>query len=232
MGCVTRAAVGAVLFALAVTPAASAAETAPDPALMTVLAAPQQRQAAIDTARNSTAWVRHGCTTGEFSNLSVTHVWRPLQYDATGAPVGGLWQESVIARGCGIERRLNVYGEVVGPRQIRWRLLAPVTTLANPKLQQDASHYVFVSALMVVKGCQDAYLDQTELLDRESVTEPGATAPALRERWTVVACGQSIPIAVTFIPDATGVQIVTNREEPRAAAEAAGAGAGASQPKP
>jgi hypothetical protein len=104
-------------------------------------------------------------------------------------------------------RRLNVVGEIVAPGEIRWRVLAPGATNANPQLQLDASRYVFQAALSRLPGCKDAYLDQTEFLGRESATRAGATGPAVHERWTVVACGHIVPVAVAFVPDAAGTQI-------------------------
>ena len=89
--------------------------------------------------------------------------------------------------------------------------LLPGGTHADFVLQKDAVKFA-VQALATVPGgreanCQIGYVADTEFVERENVTLPGAKGPSWRELWTLASCTQEMLVPIHFIPDSTGTSI-------------------------
>jgi hypothetical protein len=76
-------------------------------------------------------------------------------------------------------------------------------------LQRDAIRYAVAAADGPEAGCRVGFVADTRFVDRESVTAPGAKAPAWHEVWTLQTCTKRIEVPVQFIPDATGTTVAT-----------------------
>lgn len=203
---------GVVLLLTCVAAQAQDAPPPPSPQFNAILQSQKQRDAVIETAKHSTTWIRHGCGNASFSQLPVIRIWKRPEFNLANAPTAGQWGERVQASGCGITRLLNVSTSVRSPGVLVTSLLAPGDTSADPILQIDASRYAFTAAIAGVKGCQDAFIDDTHAV-RSEVMEPSdarITGPVRVEHWTIVACGRNIVVEMKFLPTATGTTIVAH----------------------
>ena len=175
-----------------------------------MLTAPQHVNAAMDAARHSTTWIRHGCQDGSLTRLSRVAIWKQPEHDASGKPTSGQWSERFQATGCGITRLLNAITTVRGPGVLVSGPVAPGDTTADPTLQMDASRYAFAAALRRVPGCSEAWLDNTRMIRQEHPDDARLTGPVRIEDWMIVACGRDITVEMKFLPIAIGTDIVAH----------------------
>ena len=194
--------------------AAQAQDAPPPPApqFSAILKAPQHRNAVIDAAKHSTTWIKHDCQSASFTPLPMIKVWKRPEFDSTGTPVAGMWGESIEASGCGITRKLNTVTTVHNAGALVTGPLAPGYTSADPVLQLDTSRYVFAAEKIKVQGCQQAFLENTQAVRKESPepTDARVTGAVLVENWTIAACGQTVIVEVKFIPTAGGTTIAAH----------------------
>ena len=183
---------------------------APSPRFATVLAASQHVNAAADAAKHSTTWVQRACHDGSLTKLSRVAIWKQPEFDAAGVPIAGEWGERFQATGCGMMRLLNVVTSVRSPGVLVSGPWAPGDTTADPTLQRDASRYAFAAAMPHVPGCQQAFLDDTHVVRRETVDDARLTGPIRVEDWAIVACGKSLVAEMRFLPVASGTDIVAH----------------------
>jgi hypothetical protein len=176
------------------------------PQFSAILQAQQHRDAVIAAAQESTSWKRYNCQNAKFTPLPMMRIWKSPEFDSAGVPIAGLWGESLEASGCGVARKkLNVVTAVSGPGSLTTGVLAPGDTEANPLLQKDTSRHVYAAAMTKApRECKKVFLDDTQHIRKEAATDPRIAGPVLVEKWTVIACDQTIDVEVKFIPDATG----------------------------
>jgi hypothetical protein len=175
-----------------------------------VLQAPQHRDAVLQAAKQSTTWIKHGCSSGTFKPLPTVKMWKPARFGANGSPVEGVWGETIEANGCGMTRILNVATIVRSPGVLVTQVLAPGETKADPLLQQDASRFVF-SAGLAGTGCRQAFIDDTKAVGQEPASSvAGLVGPVEIEQWTLIACDRNITVEVQFLPRAGKTEIVAH----------------------
>lgn len=198
-----------LLLACAAARAQSPSPTLP-PQFREVLAAPQHLNAAIEAAKHSTTWVKNGCQTGELTRVPQVRVWKRPEFDSSNKPIAGQWGEAFAASGCGSTRILNVVTSLRGPGVLISGPLAPGDTSANPTLQVDASRYAFVAVIQRAPGCNQAYLDDTKRIRDGKPDNAQLTGLVHVEHWRFVACGKDITVEMTFLPSATGTDVVAH----------------------
>jgi hypothetical protein len=183
------------------------------PAFRTVLQSPEHQSAVLRALKQSTVWQRHGCADATFTVLKVV-IYKAPAFDAAGKPIVGAWGEKVRATGCGTSLLLNAVTQVRSPGVLVSGALAPGETTADPILQRDASFYARPVAMRGHAGCKDAYLENTEILNKTAAAPPDATGPVRFERWTVFVCGSIVAVELMFTPDKTGTSIVAYASKP------------------
>jgi len=169
------------------------------------------QQGLVSAAERSTVVLQNPCPAAQFSIANKFVPYKPVSFDSAGTIVGGAWKEIVQAEGCGRTRLLNVLITVEGPNRLARIPLLPGNTHADALLQKDAVHYAVV-ALATARGgrepnCQIGYVANTEYLEQEKETLPGAKEPSWRELWTLASCTQKMLVPMHFIPDSTGTII-------------------------
>ena len=176
-----------------------------------LLSDPAEQQRVISAAGRSTVVLQSPCPSAQFRIANKFVPYKPVSFDGTGAIVSGAWKQIVQVEGCGRTRLLNVFVTVEGPNKLSAMPLLPGSTHADALLQKDAVKYAVV-ALATARGgreanCQIGYVANTEYLEQEKETLPGAKEPAWRELWTLASCTQKMIVPMHFIPDSTGTTI-------------------------
>jgi hypothetical protein len=77
--------------------------------------------------------------------------------------------------------------------------VAPETTRAKPKTQEDVMAMIQVMEPAIEKGCGERELKKTEVVKRATAEDYTAV-----ERWTIDRCGKEVAYLVTFKPGASG----------------------------
>ncbi len=77
--------------------------------------------------------------------------------------------------------------------------VAPETTRAKPKTQEDVMAMIQVMEPAIDKSCGERELKKTEVVKRATAEDYTAV-----ERWTIDRCGKPVSYLVTFKPGATG----------------------------
>ncbi|HSY65963.1 MAG TPA: hypothetical protein VK829_15300 [Terriglobales bacterium] len=182
-----------------------------DGAFSKLLGDPVEQQHVISGAKRATVVLQNPCTEAQFSIENKFVPYKPLSFDSGGNIASGAWKQIVDEQGCGTRHVLNVMVSVHGAGDLAFVPLLPGTTHADPVLQKDAVKIV-VQALSTVPGgreanCAIGYFANTEFLQQEGVTLPGAKEPPWRELWTLQSCTQKMLVPVRSIPDPTGTSI-------------------------
>ncbi len=183
------------------------------PQLQALIDLPQHRLGVLGAAQATTGWVRTACANASYTPLPGAAVWVEPQFNADGAPVSGLWRESVIATGCGTTRILNAATFVSGPNVAHTMPVAPGTTRAKLALQMDSKTYVMAALQAAAPGCATAYLDNTAAVSAQPKSfglYGAATGAPWVENWTLKGCAVPATVQITFTPDATGTEITAH----------------------
>jgi hypothetical protein len=208
----------AAAVALAALAAPAAGESVPSAraddataAVVKLLSDPTQQQQVVSAAGRSTVVLQNPCPTAQYSIEKKFIPYRPVSLDGTGQIVSGAWKQVVDQEGCGNKRVLNVLVWAQESKGLSTMPLLPGTTHADFVLQKDAVPYA-VQALATVRGgreanCQVGYVADTQFVEQETTTLPGAKGPSWRELWTLESCTQKMLVPMHFIPDATGTSI-------------------------
>jgi hypothetical protein len=176
------------------------------PAFNAVLQSPQHHAAVLGAVKQSTVWRKHACAAATFAVQKVM-IYHAPSFDASGKPLSGVWGEKLRATGCGNTLILNAVTQVRSPGVLVSGALAPGDTVADPILQRDASLYARPVLMRGHAGCRDAYVENTEVLNK-TVPQPGsATGPVRFEKWTAFVCGSTVAVELMFTPNATGTTI-------------------------
>ncbi len=180
-------------------------------AIAKLMADPTEQQHILSAARNSSVVLQNPCPTAQYVIDKKFSPYQPVSLDSTGKIVSGGWKQIVDEQGCGINRVLNVLVWAQESKGLSVMPLLPGTTHADFVLQKDAVKYA-VQALATVPGgreanCKIGYVADTEFVEQENTTLPGAKGPPWRELWTLASCTQKMLMPVHFIPDATGTSI-------------------------
>jgi hypothetical protein len=170
-----------------------------------------EQQHVVSAAEHSTVVLQNPCPAAQYSIEKKFSPYKPVSLDGTGQIVSGAWKQVVDQEGCGIKRVLNVLVWAQESNGLSVMPLLPGTTHADFVLQKDAVKFA-VQALATVPGgreanCQIGYVADTQFVEQEDTTLPGAKGPSWRELWTLASCTQKILVPMHFIPDSTGTSI-------------------------
>jgi hypothetical protein len=170
-----------------------------------------EQQHVMSAAKKSTVALQNPCPTAQYSIEKKFSPHQPVSLDSAGKIVTGEWKQVVDEQGCGIHRLLNVLVWAQESKGLSVMPLLPSTTHADFALQKDAVRFA-VQALATVPGgreanCQIGYVADTEFIEQENTTLPGAKGSSWRELWTLASCTQKMLVPMHFIPDATGTSI-------------------------
>ena len=130
--------------------------------------------------------------------------------------VRGSWKEFVDAVACGAVRTHNVQTFVRPTDGALFRsAMLPGSSRASLALQTDAARIVYENLARQTSGDEcgsKAYaIVNTKFLSVDPASIPnakaGPNAHAWSEEWTTVACDRTLPLQVTFTPDAGGTSV-------------------------
>lgn len=187
-------------FALgAWTGAARAAD--PTPELQAFVATPAHQAEALKAAQASGLWQDRPCAAASFSPSHATSVLEPVTFGKAG-PTGGVWQEQVVATGCGARVALNVGAVAEGAGRLRLGPMLPGDTHADMLLQTDAAKVAQAVNGVRKDGCTRTYFADTAFIAYDPPDAQGRRA--WRERWAIASCGQPTTMVVQFVPDSNG----------------------------
>jgi hypothetical protein len=148
------------------------------------------------------------------SNGSQVTVLRPVTFAADGFPNAGLWKEAFPVSGCGNDTTLNLYFSAGSDEKVQTVVALPGATRADLVLQKDGYTYATVGATVAAKDCKTFYVKDTKFegfgLINPPLADPGP-GERLRpwhETWTLVGCGRTFAVPLSFRPDTTGTQII------------------------
>jgi len=201
-----------VVLALGVNEILSSIARADDKAAVAKLMAdPAEQQHVLNAAEHSTVILQNPCPTAQYNIEKKFVPYEPVSLNSTGKIVAGAWKQVVDEQGCGVKRVLNVLVWAQESNGLSVMPLLPGTTHADPGLQKDAVKFAVEASATVPGGreahCQIGYVADTEFVEKENTTVPGAKGPSWHELWTLASCTQTMLVPVHFIPDSTGTTI-------------------------
>jgi hypothetical protein len=188
-----------------------------EPAFRRALQDPNFQNALIEAAKKTNVVIADGCPNAYVKVLDTVHVELAPQFAADGHTVTGSWVHDIFYAGCHVARSLHVLVEYAEGKKPGVSALFPGNTHAGPVLQKDVFNSAYFQSYLnqlQSPACQNAYVDDTAFLDRESTAAPGAREPAWREAWTVSACDKKDVVIVMYRPDSAGTKfrIIVRRE--------------------
>jgi hypothetical protein len=165
-----------------------------------------ENRAAVDKAlRAMASSLMPNCRSIDSDGKFNAKVYVPLEFSSEGdSLVKGAWKEEAVFNICGTKRQLNILN-LATSQGVQRRMLLPGTSIGDPVLQRDGLLYAQAGASRkIARDCKARIVDT-----RFSSFDPPASTGKRpwHEIWVVDACGNEVPVEMTFIPDATGTTI-------------------------
>ena len=144
-----------------------------------------------------------------------TIVIQPMTFGADGVPISGEWLSNLPVAGCGKDTVINLmFGVSKADGKIKTLVLAPGTTATTALLQRDTFRYAADAFKSRAKDCGAPIVINTRFesygVKDPPTADPGPAAGQRRpwwETWTLKGCGQTVDVAIDFLPDANGTNI-------------------------
>ncbi len=150
---------------------------------------------------------------------SQTTVMQPISFAPDGVPNAGAWREVFPVSGCGNGTQLNFYFAAGRDGKINTTIEIPGTTRADPLLQRDAQRFANLGAGVAAKDCRKFETKNSRFeafgLRNPPTPDPGPNT-RLRpwwETWTLIGCGRTFDVPISFVPDQTGTQIIQSARD-------------------
>ena len=139
----------------------------------------------------------------------------PITFNQDGVPNSGTWKQQYPVEGCGNDTILNVYF-VATDEKVNTVVGVPGTTQGTLQLQRDTLMYAHMGAGAKSGDCKTFDIANTRFEDfgsrplKERDPGPNAQYRLWWETWTLVGCGRTFDVPITFAPDATGTKIMAS----------------------
>ena len=135
------------------------------------------------------------------SKGSNVRVIQPVSFGASGVPNAGMWQESFPISGCGNDTTFHAYFSATKDEKINIAFGAPGESRADLTLQRDAFTHAALGAGAAAKTCKTFNAKDTKFNGLESANNK---IQSWRETWTMVGCGRTFDVRLTFSPNDRG----------------------------
>ena len=188
------------------------AQTVHTPTLAMLVQQSAWQDPLIAAARAQFKQLPGNCPAVSFKPTGELMVYVAPQFDPTGALSTGIWNERVVASGCGTPMSLNIL-TVVQPGSPPARIpTMPGDTHADPTTQKSALQYAqAIAARAAPPNCREEMFTNTKFdgytgLPNADIRD-GRSNRAWREIWSLSSCGQNYSIELTFTPNAQGTEL-------------------------
>ena len=198
----------AAALALPASPSSQAAEIAPP--LKQYLERPEHIEAVMGHAQPFI--FKDSTCRAETARTTSIAISTPVTIGPDGAPISGMWKETLHVQGCSRSGIYNVATAVDGSGAIHVFGMLPGTSIADPRLERDAVNYALDTArAKAPPNCTEAHVVDTAFESYATTAnpgvEPGREAKSWHEKWTVQGCAASIIVEMTFVPHTNGTTI-------------------------